>query len=377
MEQGDVFLADVILDESQICNLTKDFRRLCDEISESGRIIFTGRRNTGKSSLLKSKVIPWFLKMNPDGIAFFVDVMGVKSLEHLDRLFTIAFNHAYQKVRPAKSFLEKIGQVVKQSRPRITVDSMSGEISFSLFTQESERNLRIDEILQILNEYQKQYPVLIVIDEVQDICSVPQGEARLRDALQNISGAIPVVVLGSKQHLLTEMFGRPKAPFANWGKALEISRITPEECLPYVNRRLNKGEAQLNLETMTYLCRRMEFIPECINLVCEDIRRGSIKSIITILHMEASIKHVIESKESIFRSLLGYHSENEQKFMRELARSQPITQLYKSQFTSKIKLSNGTLKPLVKRLLDQGMILTDVDGYQISDPLLREYLILN
>ncbi|MBT4289382.1 MAG: hypothetical protein HOD92_18815 [Deltaproteobacteria bacterium] len=58
------------------------------------------------------------------------------------------------------------------------------------------------------------------MDEFQDIAGIKEAEALFRNSLQNLNFKIPIVILESKQHLLTKIFARPTALFFNWGTHL-------------------------------------------------------------------------------------------------------------------------------------------------------------
>ncbi len=65
--------------------------------------------------------------------------------------------------------------------------------------------------------YASNIPIFLVLDEFQDIALIDEAEALFRNGLEHIHSQIPVVISGSKQHLLNHIFARPKAPFFNWG----------------------------------------------------------------------------------------------------------------------------------------------------------------
>lgn len=80
-------------------------------------------------------------------------------------------------------------------------------------------------ILDELGNFASRAPLLLVLDEFQDVVDVPTAEAVFRGSLQTFPHQAPMVTMGSKKHLLTKMFARPKAPFHNWGEDLEIKPI--------------------------------------------------------------------------------------------------------------------------------------------------------
>lgn len=367
------FLTDSVVEEADLCNLEKDCETLLSLMEQGKNVIFAGRRNTGKTSLLKSKVIPRYLQAKQNRLAMFVDLMGVKSMRQVDHLMTLAFESAYAKAKPARSFLSKLMRMAARSRPSFSVDPLTNEFTFSFSSSDIRLDLSFQEVFKILAAYHKEYGATLIIDEFQDIATMPEAEARMREALQNLPAILPVVILGSKHHLLTSIFAKPKAPLANWGRYLEISRISAEDYTPYINARLKGSKLSFSLECTRFLLEQMEYIPECVNLVCDQMLRGNYDSV-----SEASIKTaifaVIEERSSVYRHLLSYYSEKEQLFLRELSRAQPLATPYSVAFLARLRMSTGASRPLLRRLEDDGIILRQERGYQVSDPLLCEFL---
>lgn len=369
----DHFVTDVVLESKDICNLVQDFEFLKANVVEGKRVIFAGPRNTGKTSLVHSKLLPWFLANQKNSLGVFVDLMGVTSFDEINRLFTRAFENAYAHAKPAKSFLNRVLKIAVQSRPTFSMDPLTNDMSFSFTTDPSSSVQEFESILKILDEYHKTYSALLIIDEFQDIAFVKQGEARMRGALQKLSGNLPVVVLGSKKHLLANIFARPKAPLAGWGQYQEISRITAEDFLPYINERLKSFKLKLTLKQTQFLLEKMNYVPEAVNLVCDHLRRRG-GSPLSELSITQAIVATVEARAPVFKEALYRYTENERIFLRELAMIQPLQTPYANHFQRRIGMSTGASRPILKRLEDDGLIVRETAGYQVGDPLLAEFL---
>ena len=368
------FITDVVLPREAICNLDKDCNEINSLVEAGKKVIFAGRRNTGKTSLITSKVVPHYFGRNPKGLVLFVDLMGVKSISQIDRLFVGAFERAYGLARPARVFLKKMVSILSDCRPTFSVDPITGEASFSLALSGSSETRRFQDILRVVDRFHSEYGALIVLDEFQDIAAVQEAEARMREALQNLSHDLPVVVLGSKQHLLAGIFARPKAPFSNWGRYLTISNIPAGEYAPYINSRMKSSGHKLGLEQTEFLLGRMRHIPEAINLVCDFLQRSAFDEVNESVLLQC-IVGVASERAPIYKRLLTFYSEKEVGFLRELAKVAPLMAAYSVGFISKVRMSTGSLRPLIRRLENDGIILKEETGYEVSDPLLAQYLI--
>jgi hypothetical protein len=94
--------------------------------------------------------------------------------------------------------------------------------------------------------------------------SLYSAVARIRTCLQGISSKLPIIVLGSKKHLLAHIFAAYRAPMANWGKDLEISPVISQtyqdEYFSYASRYFAKENLAFDKEQFTELCQRTQGI---------------------------------------------------------------------------------------------------------------------
>lgn len=81
------------------------------------------------------------------------------------------------------------------------------------------------------------FSFLLILDEFQEISNIRQAEAKLRAGLQELGPENPVIILGSKQHMLDKIFNKSKVPFHAWGTTIKLRNIPHEEYFLYMQRR--------------------------------------------------------------------------------------------------------------------------------------------
>ncbi len=367
------FLSDVILDAENICNLEDDAKEILAAIHRGGRVVFLGCRNMGKTSLIKSKIIPAFLRTHKKSLVVFADLMGVKNLHQIDSRMQKAFEEAMALAHPTKHFIEGLVKTMKNIRPAYTLDPLTGTHEFSLGLSPNER-VSFEATIEHSGKYHKNHGALLVLDEFQDISSVEEAEARIRNALQKLPGDLPVILLGSKKHMLAKIFSEPNAPLANWGKPIEISIISPEDYLPYMNERFAHVNRTIEIDEVRLLQNRLRYNPEKINIVCEWITRHPRKGTISYEEVGRAIKGVIDERASFYLEHLAKFTEKEQLFLCHLSQVEPLKQPQSGEFLARIRMSPGGFRPLLQRLEDHAVIYRTEAGYVLSDPLLGEYL---
>ena len=86
----------------------------------------------------------------------------------------------------------------------------------------------------------------MVCDEFQDVSFVEESEALFRDAFQNLN--IPIILLGSKRHILQNIFLSSDKPLSNWGKDIVIPEIEYATYHKYIQERFKEKDLTITLE---------------------------------------------------------------------------------------------------------------------------------
>jgi GTPase SAR1 family protein len=370
-----MFVTDSVLGLDDICNLKRTRNEILEAALSGKKVVLFGPRNTGKTSLLKSIVIPEFQKRHPKSIVVFMDVMDVKSEDDFARRLQLALEEGVAVSKGAKEFLQGLVRVLKQIRPRFQVDPYTNETTFSLGLDGADRTLPFGTVLKEIGKSHEARPALLVIDEFQDIDAVPTLAAKLRRSMQELPADLPVIVSGSKKHILSRMFADARAPFAGWGRPLEIETLSVEDYLPYANERFGHIKLSMTEDACCLLLERMRHIPEPANLICEYLTRhrpdGAVIGSSDVLR---GIKGAIKERSPFYLARLGRYSEKEQRFLKALADVGHEKQPTGKAFLKRANLSASGCLSLLHKLEDGAMICKGDLGYYVADPLLEVYL---
>lgn len=370
------FLFDIVLDKENICNLQGDRRFLSERVSQGKRIVFYGRRNTGKTSLVKSILIPQFYSSNKKGLVVFADFMGVKSIEQINSRLKFGLEKALNVAQPTKGFLKNLATAIKGVRPTFTLDPVTGSPIFSLGLVDDQKDIDLKSLFEQISFYHKKKKALIIMDEFQDISFVPEAEGIIRNILQNLPGDLPVLILGSKKHLLAKIFSSPDSPLAGWGIYREISTISTKDYHKYIEERFEPYGLKIDLGLTRFIQDQVQNIPESINILCEQILRNyaSKKTKVTEKMVFQSLRKIAEERSGFYEERLLRYTEKERRFFTVMAKLEPVTAPNSKLFLQKTNLSPGGNRPILQRLEAEAAIYRASCGYVLSDPLLAYYL---
>lgn len=368
------FQFDTILSADNICNLLKERDLLTKAVSQNKKLVVYGPRNCGKTSLIQSEIIPRFRKKHKKVFVLNVDLMEVKSLEAISTRIHKAFERAFSDAFPAQKLLESAKQLLSGLRPTIEFDPVSAAPSISFGSTEKKDTADFEKLFAAIREsIAIKIPTLIVMDEFQDIAFVPEAQGLLRNVLQYFD-QVPIILLGSKKHILNRIFSMPNAPLAGFGEDLEFGTIAYEEYERYINERFKKRGLLLAKEDSKKLQDLLHRSPEAINMVCSEIYNSFEQEKITWEKVVKSLYNVIDKRRSRYETFLANFTEKEESLLVALKKAEPLKQPTSKEFLRTVKISNRSVMEMIRYMYNHSIVDKTEEGYRLSDPLLGFYI---
>ena len=370
------FVFDGLVDEANLLNQKQAISDIFSYIKDKKKIVLYGSRNRAKTSIIRNIIFPKWKKQNPKGLAIYIELMHVKDLADISERFTKSFNQSYGELAKIKTFLDTTIKLFKGLRPSYELGE-NGKMEFSIKSSDGKNIVDIEELLDRIHDLsEKGVPCLLCFDEFQDIAFVKKAEAILRRKFEDIGSKIPIIVLGSKQHVLTEVFEKPKAPFYKWGVKIEISNIPYEEYYPYLKERFIGELVNTSDEVLKYLQDALFRSPEEIHRIGYEANRKCSSMPLTEGIIDGLIDQYIEGNGTVFESRVDHITSQQLSFLKQIvfSRDRKVSGIYSQDFLHKVGVSSPGMQKIVKRLLDRGFIDRKGDSYTMNDPFLFYHL---
>jgi len=370
------FIFDSILDEENICNLEKEQHTIMKGVDNGLKLLVYGKRNTDKTSLIKNVIAKSWLRRHSSGFFMYVDLMGARQLSHISERMTIAFTEAYNDCFRMKSVFNNMLKIIKGIKPSIELDEKGNpKISFGIVGGEKIRTFT-DILKQLDLIFSSNIPIFLVLDEFQDIALIDEAEALFRNGLEHIDSRIPVVISGSKQHLLNRIFARPRAPFFNWGTHVYFEVIDYHEYWQYMDERFEQEGFRISFENSVYLQDKMSRMPEAINRLCfallfHDIPKGEI----TKEDIDSGLSRVVSDRRNEPEIYLSGFTASEQKVIVNLAKMEPVLHPQGKDFIKGIDLTAPGVRKIMMKLENESVVYKEEAGYILADPLLKQHIL--
>jgi hypothetical protein len=260
-------------------------------------------------------------------------------------------------------------------RPVITIDPLSGLPSISLqVTGEQDARGTLEELFSILNDRSASRPVVVAIDEFQQIAGYPEGnaEALLRGMISTLR-KVRFIFSGSNKSMLLRMFGDATRPFYQSSEMMFLSEIPVEQYRSFIKGLFEEKGRLVDVDVITELLRWCRghtwYVQFTANRLFETGRN------IDTENLRNTIREIISGNEPFyleFRNLLTRH---QWQLLRAIASTDGIEKLTSGNFIRRYNLTNAsTVKRSVNSLIDKEMVFRKEDKYYVYDVFLARWL---
>jgi hypothetical protein len=279
-----------------------------------------------------------------------------------------------------KSFSEKIksmiGEFIRHIRPTISFDSLTGDPTFSFNIQNEQSGIRtIEEIFGFLETRSYEQPMVIAIDEFQQIGNYPEKniEALLRTHIQKLNN-VSFIFSGSDKQLLASIFTDTKRPFYQSTELMHLDEIPENEYFPYIKMNFENASISIADEAIRDILGMTRRHTYYTQFLCNKLYGAGFKKIDseTVKQKYADILQENELYYSEYRDLLTQQQWN---LLTALAKEDGVTKVTSSAFLKRHDLSNmSTIKRGIDSLLKKNMIYKKNERYLVYDVFFAKWL---
>ncbi|MDR1518231.1 MAG: ATP-binding protein [Dysgonamonadaceae bacterium] len=373
MNIANPFTYGIAVKNKNFFDRTNECQRIIDTLSSGNNLVLYAPRRFGKTSLVMRAIEEL---ENKGFVCIYFDMMRAFSVE--------TFVDFYSKAIAAKqsslqNFFRIFSETVKSIRPVLSTNEL-GIPEFSIdFTRSV---IDVNNLVEILELPQKiangKKKILVFFDEFQEIEKFEKFnfEKILRSVVQQQTN-VNYLFLGSKTHILKNMFGNKNRAFYESASQMTIGYLPEDETITFLQNNFAKKEICLSEKTAKYLIDKAAKIPHYIQLLAAELwNLLNIGAIAECKHIDDCVLRIIEMKSDFYLELFINQSNSKKKLL--LAITKDGKNIFSENYRNTYNLPNSsTLQTSVKGLLDNGIIDKKEDVYFICDPFFKIFLTSN
>jgi uncharacterized protein len=366
------FSYGTVVKEPYFFDRKEERERIVSTLAGGNNLVLYAPRRYGKTSLVM-KVIEDLNALGYTSVYF--DFMTVYSRESFIEVYSKA---VFSKQGNAGKAIETIAKLVKGIRPKLTFDQ-NGAPEFSIeFTENKISDKTIDDIVDLpekLSSEQKKY--IIVMDEFQDIDKLngENFEKLLRSKIQHHTN-VNYLFLGSRTHILQDMFNNKRRAFYNSTFALNLNPLPEDETINFLIERYSLSGIKIEKGTASYLIEQAGNIPYYIQFLAAEIWQQTINlnKVIDKEIVRNCANKIIDLKSDYYFELFDRQTAYQKKLLKAIAISNQ--NIYSTDYALKFRLSAvSTTQKAISGLISDGILEKTEREFSFGDPFFRRYIL--
>ena len=368
------FIYGTVVTGQNFTNRIKETNELIDDIKSGQNIFLFSPRRYGKTSLIK--VIQNKLEKE-NFITIYIDFYRVYS--------KLRFIELYSRII-AKKIDTKLDSVInffknniKNIVPSISFDNFGNPVFKIEFPRnKNNEDYILEEILQLPCKLakKKSKKIVVIFDEFQEINNIngDSFEKELRASIQHHEN-ISYIFMGSKTHILQNMFTNKNRALYKIGKIFPLKKIPAPELIKFILKKFKAGSYIINKKIAESICNITLNHPYYTQMLCHEVWEVSIDSkLVNNDSVQFAIDKILNNQSELYIKIWETLSLNQKALLNAFLRS-GIRGIYSQKYIETNQLSSvSTIQRSVKSLIEKGVIEKYEDKYQFTDIFFKYWL---
>lgn len=369
---GDVAVGDHFTDrEAELAALLGDLR--------SGQnVLVLAPRRFGKTSLM-AEVMARLRR--EDVLVAYVDLLRVTSREQLAGYLATAVYEGL--VPPVERALHRLGELFRELplRPKVAINpDGSPSFEFGVGAEPQDVDATIDRLLALPGRVaaQRHRRAALVLDEFQEVIALDPGlPARLRSVFQ-FQAEVAHVYLGSRQHLLRQVFTEANQPLYNSARVVSLGPIPPQAFGPFIAARFRETGLEVTEPAIDRLLEITQGHPHDTQKLCSftwalAATEGGPATPATV---DAALRQVLQTETARYAELWDSLTPNQRRMLEALARTGAGVGVLSEAFRRRHRLGPyASAARALDALVERGLVeRTGKDAVEVPDVFLRLWL---
>jgi len=355
------------------CDRNKESMNIISAMNNQRNLTLFSLRKIGKTGLIHDVFYKMKKKNKKDGFIY-ADISPADNLQSFIKI--IAQEIIKQLESKPLSMIKEAALMLKSIRPKLSVDSVTGEPSLSVFFESKhEAEASLVDTLEYLKKRSEKQRICMAIDEFQQILNFPEKniEAILRSHIQFMNN-VNFIFSGSEQRMMISIFADAKHPFYQSTQMMHLEKISAVEYKEFIRLKFNESNINIEdaaIELILDLTRDHTYYVQylCNNLFDRDL------NIITITEVNNIFTNILLENESTYYGYRKILPEQQWKLTKAIALDTGAEHLTSKDFLKKYDLgSHSSVSAAIKALLTKDIVYEEKGIYYVYDVFFSRWL---
>lgn len=358
----------------QFCNRKDEIGELCRDVSNSQNVIIFSQRRLGKTSLIKE-----VLKRSKGKgmLAVYADLYPVLTEEDIVRIYAKAVaDGLLGKVSRA---LKQVGEFFKRVRPKFTIDE-SGQPTYSIDVEKKETFPFLEDTLEAVKRCvdRKRKKAVVVFDEFQQIGQfrTDRAERVIRSLIQSHKN-ISYIFMGSKKHLIFDMFNNPNRPFYKSAKPFPLSKIGESDLIEFIQNKFKIAGKYLSQDLAKKIVTICECHPYYVQYLCHIVwEKTAGKNKVKDSNFSESLELLLCRESATFEATWDLLTIKQRQVLSALIKIGPDEKLFSAGFLELHNLgSASSVQRTLRSLIDKELVDKEGESYTVIDVFFKKWIV--
>jgi len=366
------FSYGTVVKEPYFFDRKSETERIVNVLSGGNNLVLYAPRRYGKTSLVMRAL------QQLEGMGFiciYFDFMTVYSRESFIKSFSKSI---LEKQNNVKQGLTAFSKFVKGIKPSISFN-INGQPEFSIeFTEPVATDKTLDSIIDLpdkLSSVKKQY--IIAMDEFQDISKLngENFEDLLRSKIQHHE-SVNYLFLGSRTHILNDMFTNENRPFYNSADVMHLGPLPEQETISFLIDRFSRSNISISQKNAAVLIEKAGNIPYYIQFLASEVWQEAVnyRKEVSKDVVDLCADKILDRKNDFYFELFDRQTAYQKKLLKALAISGK--NVLSNEYSLRFRLSAAsTTQKALAGFVNNGIIEKHGHIYNFTDPFFKWFVL--
>jgi uncharacterized protein len=364
------FRYGIAVDEPYFIDREEEIRDYSKWLKSGQSIIIYSPRRYGKTSL----ILKILKKLRKEGFkTVYIDFFKVNSRRRFAELY---YSELLKQMPSWEKALRKISSLTKKVRPVVTLDNQ-GQPNISMRFENSNGEDDLTEVFDLPQKLAEKKRWVVVFDEFQDINKLngESFEKELRAALIHHTN-VSYVFMGSKMHMLLNMFTNRHRAFYQFGRLIELVKIPGAILHDYLSTRFIDTGIKCNKQTIGKIIEACEAIPHYVQYLASGVWEEAMENNFNLDEetLTKAIDKIITNQNDYFMKQYELLTAHQQRVL--LAVTKENRNVFTAGFAEKYHLNPvSSTQRSIQKLCKEAILTKHSDTYHFNDPFFKLWLI--